>query len=81
MLHLFNQEGNAYVLCDMVLCLANHLKRTGRDADVFKVAEEVFNTTQVTTEYAYKIRFCIYLMYHKLDEYVQLNIKTGGKEI
>lgn len=60
MLHLFNQEGNAYVLCDMVLCLANHLKRTGRDADVFKVAEEVFNTTQVTTEYAYKIRFCIY---------------------
>lgn len=80
MLHLFNQEGNAYVLCDMVLCLANHLKRTGRDAEVFKVAEEVFNTTQVTTEYAYKIRFCIYLMYHKLDEYVQLNIKTGGKE-
>ena len=80
MLHSFIQEGNAYILCDMVICLANHLKRAGRDAEVFKVSEEVFNTTQVTTEYAYKIRFCIYLMYHKLDEYVRLNIKTGEKE-
>lgn len=80
MLHLFKQEGNAYVLCDTVLCLVDHLKRTGRDTDVFKVAEEVFDTTQLTTEYAYKMRFCIYLMYHKLDEYVQLNLRTGGKE-
>lgn len=48
MLHLFQQEGNAYVLCDTVLCLVNHLKRMGRDADVFKVVEEVFNTAQVT---------------------------------
>lgn len=80
MLRLFKQEGNAYVLCDTVLCLVDHLKRTGRDTDVFKVAEEVFDTTQLTTEYAYKMRFCIYLMYHKLDEYVQLNLKTGGKE-
>ena len=80
MLHLFKQEGNAYVLCDTVLCLVDHMKRTGRDTDVFKVAEEVFDTTQLTTEYAYKMRFCIYLMYHKLDEYVQLNLRTGGKE-
>lgn len=80
MLHLFKQEGNAYVLCDMVLCLVDHLKRAGRDIDVFKVTEEVFDTTQVTTEYTYKMRFCIYLMYHKLDEYVQLNLSSGGKE-
>lgn len=80
MLHLFKQEGNAYVLCDTVLCLADHMKRTGRDTDVFKVAEEVFDTTQLTTEYTYKMRFCIYLMYHKLDEYVQLNLSSGGKE-
>lgn len=80
MLHLFKQEENAYVLCDMVLCLVDHLKRTGRDTDVFKVAEEVFDTTQLTTECTYKIRFCIYLMYHKLDEYVQLNLSTGSKE-
>ncbi len=80
MLRLFQQEGNAYVLCDTVLCLVNHLKRQGRDAEVFKVAEEVFITTQVTTEYTYKMRFCIYLMYHKLDEYVQINLRTGGKE-
>ena len=80
MLHLFKQEGNAYVLCDMVLCLVVHLKRTGRDTDVFKVTEEVFDTAQVTTEYTYKMRFCIYLMYHKLDEYVQLNLSSGGKE-
>lgn len=80
MLRLFKQEGNAYVLCDTVLCLVDHLKRTGRDTDVFKVAEEVFDTTQLTTEYAYKMRFCIYLMYHKLDEYVQLILRTGGKE-
>ena len=80
MLRLFKQEGNAYVLCDTVLCLVDHLKRTGRDTDVFKVAEAVFDTTQLTTEYAYKMRFCIYLMYHKLDEYVQLNLRTGGKE-
>ena len=80
MLHLFKQEGNAYVLCDTVLCLVDHLKRTGRDTDVFKVAEEVFDTTQLTTEYTYKMRFCIYLMYHKLDEYVQLNLSSGGKE-
>ena len=80
MLHLFKQERNAYVLCDTVLCLVDHLKRTGRDTDVFKVAEEVFDTTQLTTEYTYKMRFCIYLMYHKLDEYVQLNLSSGGKE-
>lgn len=80
MLHLFKQEGNAYVLCDTVLCLVDHMKRTGRDTDVFKVAEEVFDTTQLTTEYTYKMRFCIYLMYHKLDEYVQLNLSSGGKE-
>ena len=80
MLRLFKQEGNAYVICDTVLCLVDHLKRTGRDTDVFKVAEEVFDTTQLTTEYAYKMRFCIYLMCHKLDEYVQLNLRTGGKE-
>lgn len=80
MLRLFKQEGNAYVLCDTVLCLVDHLKRTGRDTDVFKVAEEVFDTTQLTTEYAYKMRFCIYLMYHRLDEYVQLDLSSGGKE-
>lgn len=80
MLNLFQQEGNAYVLCDTVLCLVQHLKREGRDTEVFKIAEEVFNTTQITTEYTYKMRFCIYLMYHKLDEYVQLKLKTGGKE-
>ena len=80
MLHLFQQEGNAYVLCDTVLCLVNHLKRQGRDAEVFKVADEVFFTTQVTTENTYKMRFCIYLMYHKLEEYVQIDLRTGGKE-
>ena len=79
-LHLFKQEGNAYVLCDTVLCLVGHLKRMGRDVDVFKVAEEVFKTAQVTTEYTYKMRFCINLMYHKLDDYVQLNLSTGGRE-
>lgn len=79
-LHLFQQEGNAYVLCDTVLCLVEHLKRKGRDADVFKIAEKVFITSQVTTEYTYKMRFCIYLMYHKLDEYVQIDLRTGGKE-
>ncbi len=79
-LHLSKLEGNAYVFCDMVLCLVGHLKRTGRDTDAFKVAEEVFNTAQLTTECTYKIRFCIYLMYHKIDEYVQLNLSTGGKE-
>lgn len=79
-LRLFRQEGNAYVLCDMVLCLAEHLKRKGRDAEVFKLTEEVFDTNQVTTEYIYKMRFCIYLMYHKMDEYVELNLSTGGKE-
>lgn len=80
MLYLFQQEGNAYVLCDTVLCLVEYLKRKGRDADVFKIAEEVFITSQVTTEYTYKMRFCIYLMYHKLDEYVQIDLRTGGKE-
>lgn len=80
LLHQFQQEGNAYVLCDTVLCLVGHLKRKGRDTDVFKVAEEVFNTTQVTSEYTYKMRFCIYLMYHKLDEYVQLKLDTGTRE-
>ena len=80
MLHLFQQEGNAYVLCDTVLCLVNHLKRQGRDAEVFKVADEVFFTTQVTTENTYKMRFCIYLMYHKLEEYVQIDLRNGGKE-
>lgn len=80
MLHLFQQEGNAYVLCDTVLCLVEHLKRKGRDADVFKIAEEAFITSQVTTEYTYKMRFCIYLMYHKLEEYVQIDLRTGGKE-
>ena len=79
-LRLFRQEGNAYVLCDMVLCLADHLKRKGRDAEVIKLKEEVFNTNQLTTEYIYKMRFCIYLMYHKLDEYVELALSTGGKE-
>ena len=80
MLHMFQQEGNAYVLCDTVMCLVGHLKRKGRDADVFKVAEEVFKTTQVTTEYTYKMRFCIYLMYHRLDEYIHLSLSTGGRE-
>ena len=80
MLHLFQQEGNAFVLCDTVLCLVAHLKRKGRDADVFKIAEEVFHTTQLTTEYTYKMRFCIYLMYHKLDEYVQFKLGTGTRE-
>ena len=79
-LHMFQQEGNAYVLCDTVLCLVGHLKRKGRDADVFKTAEEVFKTSMVTTEYTYKIRFCIYLMYHKLDDYVQLDLGTGRRE-
>ena len=79
-LRLFRQEGNAYVLCDMVLCLAEHLKRKGRDAEVFKLKDEVFNTNQLTTEYLYKMRFCIYLMYHKLDEYVELTLSSGGKE-
>lgn len=79
-LHMFQQEGNAYVFCDTVLCLVGHLKRKGRDADVFKVAEDVFRTNQVTTEYMYKMRFCIYLMYNKLDEYIQLDLRTGGKE-
>ena len=80
LLRNFRQEGNSYVLCDTVLCLAGHLKREGRDAEVFKLAEQVFSTNQVTTEYIYKIRFCIYLMYHKLDEYIELNLSTGGKE-
>lgn len=80
LLNMFQQEGNAYVLCDTVLCLVGHLKRKGRDTDVFKVAEEVFNTTQLTTEYTYKMRFCIYLMYHKLDEYVKLKLGTGTRE-
>ena len=80
MLYMFQQEGNAYVLCDTVMCLVSYLKRTGRDTEVFKVAEDVFKTNQVTTEYMYKMRFCIYLMYHKLDEYVQLGLRTGGKE-
>lgn len=80
MLRLFRQEGNAYVLCDTVLCLAEHLKRKGSDAEVFNLTEEVFNTNQVTAEYIYKMRFCIYLMYHKLDEYVELDLSTGGKE-
>ena len=80
MLTMFQQEGNAYVLCDTVMCLVSYLKRMGRDAEVFKVAEDVFKTNQVTTEYMYKMRFCIYLMYHKLDEYVQLDLRTGGKE-
>ena len=79
-LHMFQQEGNAYVLCDTVLCLVEHLKRKGRDADVFKVAEDVFKTNQVTTEYIYKMRFCIYLMYNKLDEYIRLDLRSGGKE-
>lgn len=79
-LHNFRQEGNAYVLCDTVLCLAEHLKRKGRDTEAFKLTEEVFNTNQVTTEYIYKMRFCIYLMYHKLDEYIDLSLSTGGKE-
>lgn len=79
-LRLFRQESNAYVFSDMVLCLAGHLKRKGRDAEVFKLNEEVFNTNQLTTEYLYKVRFCIYLMYHKLDEYVELTLGTGGKE-
>lgn len=80
MLRLFRQEGNAYVLCDTVLCLVNHLKRKGREEDVFKIAEEVFNTAQLTTEYSYKIRFCIYLIYHRLDDYLLLDLRTGGKE-
>lgn len=80
LLRLFHQEGNAYVLCDTVLCLVNHLKRKGRDEEVFKIADDVFYTAQFTTEYAYKMRLCIYLLYHKLDEYVQLDLRTGGKE-
>lgn len=80
LLQLFQLEGNSYVLCDTVLCLAGHLKRKGRDTDVFEVAEKVFKTTQLTTEYTYKMRFCIYLMYHKLEEYIQLNLRTGSKE-
>ena len=79
-LRMFRQEGNAYVLSDMVLCLAEYLKRKGRDAEVFMLKDEVFNTNQVTTEYIYKLRFCLYLMYHKLDEYVELTLSTGGKE-
>lgn len=80
MLHSFRIEGNAYVLCDTVLCLVGHLKRMGRDNDVFKIVEEVFKTSQVTTEYTYKMRLCINLMYHKIDEYVQLNLPSGGRE-
>lgn len=76
----FQQEGNSYVLCDTVICLVNHLMSAGREADVFKVADEAMNTNQITTEYVYKIRFCIYLMCHKLDEYVQLTLPSGGKE-
>ncbi len=76
-LHSFRLEGNAYVLCDTVLCLANHLKRKGRDEDVLKITDEVFDTTQLLTEYAFKMRFCIYLIYHKLNEYVELKTEHG----
>ena len=80
-LHSFKLEGNAFVLCDTVLCLVDHLKRAGRDEDVFKIADEVFDTTPVTTEYAYKIRLCIYLLYQRIEDYVQLDMKrVGGKE-
>lgn len=77
MLHSFRLEGNAYVLCDTVLCLVDHLKRKGKDEDVLKITDEVFNTTQILTEYAYKMRFCIYLMCHKLDEYAELKTEYG----
>lgn len=79
-LRQYRQEGNAYILCDTILCLAEHLKRMGRDDEVFELSNDVFNTNQVTTEYIYKIRFCIYLLYHRLDEYTELNLSTGGKE-
>lgn len=55
MLYLFKQEGNVYVFCDMVLCLVVYLKRMGRDIDVFKVIEEVFDMVQVIIEYIYKM--------------------------
>jgi Predicted NTPase (NACHT family) len=80
LLRSFKQEGNPYALCDTVLCLVSHLKRKGRDEEVFKIADEVLNTTMITTDYAYKMRFCIYLMYHKIDEYVQLNLSNGVME-
>ena len=80
MLHSFKQEGNDYVLCDTVLCLVGHLKRKGRDEDVFRITDEVFKTSQITTDCAYKMRFCIYMMYHKIDEYVKLKLRTGGME-
>lgn len=76
-LRSFKQEGNDYVLCDMVLCLVSHLKRKGRDREVFVISDEVFNTTQISLMSAYKMRFCIYLMYHKLDEYIQLTLRNG----
>lgn len=79
-LHSFRQEGDDYVLCDMVLCLVDHLKRKGRDEEVFKITNEVFDTQQLTTDSIYKLRFCIYLMYQKMDEYVKLNLSTGGME-
>ena len=79
-LHSFRQEGDGYVLCDMVLCLVDHLKRKGRDKEVFKITEEVFDTQQLTTDSIYKMRFCIYLMCQKMDEYVRLNLSTGGME-
>lgn len=80
MLHSFRQEGNAYVFCDTVLCLVDHLKRMGRDDEVFNIADETFNTTLITPEYAFKVRFCIYLMYHKLDEYMNLRLELGSME-
>lgn len=80
MLKSYLQEGNAYLLCDTALCLAEHLKRDGRDEEVWKIADNAFETQMLTTEYGYKIRFCIYLMYHRLDDYLQLSISTGGRE-
>lgn len=79
-LRLFQQEDNDYVLCDTVLCLISHLRRKGKDEDVFKIANDVFYTTQLTTECAYKIRFCIYLIYHRIDDYIQFSLDTGTKE-
>ena len=80
MLKSYPQEGNAYLLCDTALCLAGHLKREGKDEEVWKIAENAFDTQMLTTEFGYKIRFCIYLMYHRLDDYSQLSISTGGRE-
>lgn len=80
-LHTFNQEGNPYVLCDTVLCLVDHLRRKGRNEEVSKIAEEVYDTSQVTTESTYKMRFCIFLMSHRMDEYVeQVMPRSGSKE-